>query len=125
MLIFAVLIVTLFIQLTVTSCQPEIVLLITLGCSPKQLSSLLLKRFFMPGLYLVAVGALITAILQYIGFYFLQRQQVQLNPYPSPFTIAVACSLIILIAAANQYSIVVSMTPYKKNSSDSSERITQ
>lgn len=125
MLIFAVLIVTLFIQLTVTSCQPEIVLLITLGCSPKQLSSLLLKRFFMPGLYLVAVGALITAILQYMGFYFLQRQQVQLNPYLSPFTIAVACTLIILIAAANQYSIMVSMTPYKKNSSDSSKRITK
>lgn len=123
MLIFAVLIVTLFIQLTVTSCKPEIVLLITLGCSPKLLSNVLLKRFFMPGLYLVTLGTLLTATLQYLGFYFLQRQQVVLNPYLSPYTIVVACTLIMLIATANKYSIVESMTPYKKNSSDRLKQI--
>jgi cell division protein FtsX len=39
MLVFAMLIFTLFIQLTIASCKEEIVLLITLGASPKQLTA--------------------------------------------------------------------------------------
>ncbi len=114
MLIFAVLIVTLFIQLTVTSCKPEIILLLTLGCSPRELTNLLLKKFFSPGLLLVTIGTLATAVLQYISHYLLQKKQVLLDPFLSPYTLLVACTLILLIAAANRYSIIESMNYTKK-----------
>jgi len=46
MLLFALLIFTLFIQLTIASCKDEIQLLITLGAAPKQLQNFLMKQFF-------------------------------------------------------------------------------
>ena len=118
MLIFAILIITLFIQLTVTSCKPEIILLITLGCSPKLLNKLLMKRFFVPGLLLVTVGTFATALLQYISYLFLAKQQISIDSLLSPYTLLVACCLVILISVANRFSIMESMNPYKKNSSN-------
>lgn len=118
MLIFAVLIITLFIQLTVTSCKPEIILLITLGCSPKLLNNLLMKRFFVPGLLLVTGGTFTTASLQYISHLFLEKQQISIDSFLSPYTLLVACCLVMLIAVANRLSIMESMNPYKKNSSN-------
>ena len=46
MLLFALLIFTLFIQLTIASCKEEIALLVTLGAAPKQLQQFLMKQFF-------------------------------------------------------------------------------
>jgi len=118
MLFFAVLITTLFIQLTVTSCKPEITLLITLGCSPKLLKNLLMKRFFVPGLLLVTAGIFTTGSLQYISHLFFEKQQISIDSFISPYTLLVACCLVILITVANRLSIKESMNPYKKNSSN-------
>ena len=46
MLAFALLIFTLFIQLTIASSKEDIALLITLGAAPKQLHKFLMKQFF-------------------------------------------------------------------------------
>jgi hypothetical protein len=105
MLVFAILIFTLFIQLTVASCKPEIILLITLGCSPKQLYILLMKRFFLPGIALLFLGTSITALCQYTGYSFLLKQQIVLSPLLSIYTIITAGILLLLIWMANHISI--------------------
>jgi hypothetical protein len=105
MLVFAILIFTLFIQLTVASCSTEIILLITLGCSPKQLYALLMNRFFLPGIVLVFLGISSTALCQYSGYIFLLKQQIVLSPLLSIYTFITACVLLLLIWMANHISI--------------------
>jgi ABC-type antimicrobial peptide transport system permease subunit len=66
MLLFALLVFSLFVQLTIASTQKEIGLLITLGASPKQLQSFLV-RHFLPGNIVIAVLCLlVVAILQWL-----------------------------------------------------------
>jgi cell division protein FtsX len=64
MLLFALLVFTLFIQLTIASCKEEIVLLITLGASPKQLRRFLMKQFFPVHILIIIVSLLIISGLQ-------------------------------------------------------------
>ncbi|MEN9599684.1 MAG: hypothetical protein RL596_2003, partial [Bacteroidota bacterium] len=86
MLVFAILIFTLFIQLTVASCKPEIILLI-------------------PGIALLFLGTSITALCQYTGYSFLLKQQIVLSPLLSIYTIITAGILLLLIWMANHISI--------------------
>ena len=96
MLLFALLIFTLFIQLTVASCKEEITLLITLGASPKQLQQFLMKQFFPSNIVIVAVVLAILALLQFLLRNFLQSQHIYLSPLISIATI-VAAVLILLV----------------------------
>lgn len=90
MLLFALLIFTLFIQLTIASCKDEIQLLITLGAAPKQLQGFLMKRFFPSNVVIVLVSLVIVSLLQYGLYAFLQKQNIFLSPYTSWYTFAVA-----------------------------------
>jgi hypothetical protein len=105
MLLFALLIFTLFIQLTVASCKEEITLLITLGAAPKQLQQFLMKQFFPPNIIIVAIVLLVLAVLQFFLKMFLQTQHIYINPLISLTTIIAGVLVLLVLWLVNRMSI--------------------
>ena len=108
MLLFALLIFTLFIQLTISSCKTEIELLLTLGASPKQLKSFLMKQFFPANILITAIAFLIMGMLQYVGSKFLLQQNMYIPSLLSVYTLAGGLFILVLIwivyrASLNKY----------------------
>lgn len=80
MLVFAMLIFTLFIQLTIASCKEEVILLVTLGASPVQLKKFLVRQFF-PVTVIITFAALVLLCgLQFFLAMVLERQHVYVRP---------------------------------------------
>ena len=97
MLLFALLIFSLFIQLTIASCKTEIELLITLGASPKQLEKFLMKQFF-PANVLIMLGCLvIITVLQYAACEFLKKQTMYISPWLSIWTAGAAIAVLVMV----------------------------
>lgn len=105
MLLFALLIFTLFIQLTIASCSQEITLLITLGTAPRQLQRFLVSRFFPPNLWITAGAITLVFFLQYMTHRILSAQHIVISPYLSAYTILTALVLLLVIGAVNYYTI--------------------
>jgi hypothetical protein len=105
MFTFALLIFSLFIQLTIASCKEEIALLILIGNSPKNIGRFLMKRFFPPNVIFIIIGLLIISITQYLLADFLITKQIILSPYLSWYTILAAILLLIIIAIVNYVTI--------------------
>jgi Cell division protein len=105
MLLFALLIFTLFIQLTIASCKDEIHLLITLGTSPKQLKRFLMKQFFPGNLYIIAAVLIIIALLQYLLYKWLVVQNIFVSPYISPYTLFAGILILLVLWIANRSTI--------------------
>ncbi len=105
LLLFALLVFTLFIQITIASCKEEITLLIVLGTSPKQLSSFLIKRFFPINIWLVAGAILLVGILQYFLFIKLENQHIHIDKMISGYTIVTATLILLVIWLVNKRSI--------------------
>lgn len=102
---FALLIFTLFIQLTIASCQEEIRLLVTLGISPVQLERFLLRRFFPANLYITGISLLLLSFLQYFLHFKLAVQNINLPKYPSVFTLISAIIILGMVWLVNRSSI--------------------
>jgi len=96
MLLFALLIFTLFIQLTIASAKEEIYLLITLGTAPKQLQYFLMRQFFPSNIVITAVMLALVGVLQVWLQQFLHKQNIYLSPVISIYTIS-AGGLILLV----------------------------
>lgn len=105
MLLFALLIFTLFIQLTISSCKEEIKLLLTLGTSPKQLSRFLMGQFFPSNIIITTLSVAILCILQYIVYSVLLSQQVYILPYISVSTVLTAVIILCFIWLVNFINI--------------------
>jgi cell division protein FtsX len=105
MLSFALLIFSLFIQLTIASCKEEIALLILLGNAPKSLGKFLMKRFFSANIWIVFVGVLVISLAQYLLYSWLLDKQIILSPFISYYTIAAAIILLLVIAWMNYSTI--------------------
>lgn len=105
MLLFALLVFTLFIQLTIASCKEEIQLLITLGAAPKQLQQFLMKQFFPSNIIIVIISMLLISILQYIAYQFLQTQYIFINRFTSIYTLGTALGILIILWSVNRYTI--------------------
>jgi cell division protein FtsX len=105
MLLFALLIFTLFIQLTVASAKDEITLLVTLGASPRQLQQFLMKRFFPPNIFIVAVVLIILSILQFWLKNFLESQKIYVSPYLSYTTLITGIIILAVLWLVNYQSI--------------------
>lgn len=105
MLLFALLVFTLFIQLTIASCKDEIQLLITLGSSPKQLQSFLMKQFFPPNIFIVAVSLLFITIIQFAIHRLLQTQSIFVSKFISYYTIISAIIVLLLLWWVNYTTI--------------------
>jgi hypothetical protein len=101
MLLFALLIFTLFIQLTIASAKEEIALLITLGAGPKQLQRFLMKQFFPPNIYITAVVLAIIAGLQVWLQHVLQQQNIYVSPVISVYTIAAGLLVLVVLWLVN------------------------
>ncbi len=79
---FALLVFTLFIQLTVASSREDIRLLITLGTSPLQLRRFLLLRFLPGTLVIIFVSFCIVGMMQFLLYRQLTGQGIFLNKLP-------------------------------------------
>ena len=105
MLLFALLIFTLFIQLTIASCKEEIQLLVTLGASPKQLKRFLVKQFFPSNIYIVIIVLLVIAALQYFLYKWLLMQNIFVSAHISLFTVFAGVLILLVLWLANQSAI--------------------
>ena len=105
MFLFALLIFTLFIQLTIASSKEEIILLITLGAAPKQLHQFLIKQFIPSNIISIMLTLIITAILQFFLQKILAAQNIFISQYISYYTIIIAAVLFVLLLIINNYSI--------------------
>lgn len=105
MLLFALLIFTLFIQLTIASCREEITLLVTLGAAPKQLYRFLMRRFFPSNVVVIVVVLVIIAGCQFALAEFLQHKSMQVSPVISPFTILAALLILGVLWLVNSSTI--------------------
>ncbi|MEX6686026.1 hypothetical protein QTN47_00885 [Danxiaibacter flavus] len=105
MLLFALLIFTLFIQLTIASCKDEIALLITLGAAPKQLKTFLIKQFFPPNIIIVFVTLAIIALLQFWVKHWLSGEHIYVSGFISITTIISAALIMLVLWIVNFVTI--------------------
>ena len=105
MLVFAALVLSLFIQLNIVSKQDEIRLLIQLGASPQQMIGFLMKKFFPPNAIMVLIALGLIAILQYLLFGWLQKKTIGVSAWLSPLTLIAALLLILLMGVINRIAI--------------------
>jgi hypothetical protein len=105
MFLFALLIFTLFIQLTVASAKEEIILLITIGAAPKQLQRFLIKQFIPSNFISIIIALIIVAVLQFTLQKVLVSQNIYISRYISYYTIISAAMLFIVLFFTNIQSI--------------------
>lgn len=105
MLAFALLIFSLFIQLTIAACKEEIILLITLGASPKQLRKFLMRQFFPVNILIILISIGIIALLQYAVHHQLMLQHIYVNALPSYTVLIASLAVLIVIWRVNRYFI--------------------
>ena len=105
MLLFALLIFTLFIQLTIASCKEEIALLIILGASPGQLRRFLMRQFFPANILIIGLSLLIITLLQSFIHYELKEQNIFVNIFPSISTLLTGAGVLLIIWFVNRVTI--------------------
>ncbi len=105
MLLFALLVFSLFIQLTIAATKTEINLLITLGTSPKQLQKFLLKQFLPINIFITVLCLVIVAMLQWWLATFLKQQSMNISPLVSYFTIIAAAIILLVLWFVNVRTI--------------------
>jgi hypothetical protein len=97
MLLFALLVFSLFIQLIIASAKNEIQLLIVLGIAPRQLQKFLMKQFLPYNIIITIVCLAIVAILQWFIHGFLQQQNMFVSSFISPYSIGAALLIIAVL----------------------------
>ena len=105
MLLFALLVFTLFIQLTIASCKEEIQLLITLGASPKQLQRFLMKQFFPSNIIIIIISLIAITVLQFEAHQLLQEQNIFVSTFTSYYTFATAFIILLVLWFVNYRTI--------------------
>jgi hypothetical protein len=101
MLLFALLVFSLFIQLTIASTKNEINLLITLGSSPRQLQRFLLRQFLPINIIITVAAVFLVAGLQWWLHGFLKKQNMHISPYISLYTIVTAIIIMLVLWIVN------------------------
>lgn len=97
MLAFALLVFTLFIQITIANSKQDIALLISLGASPVQLQRFLIKQFYPPNLIIIFICLVILAAIQFMLHNILMGMNIYVSKYLSVYTIAVAIFIALLL----------------------------
>lgn len=105
MFLFALLIFTLFIQLTIASSKEDIALLVTLGAAPGQLNRFLMKQFFPVNVVIAAVALVLISVLQYFTGQYLASQNIYIPAYPSLFTLLAAIIILLVLWLVNKITI--------------------
>lgn len=97
MFLFALLIFSLFIELTIASCREEIGLLVTLGASPRQLRKFLMKTFYPANMVIALIVLVILSILQWLLSGLLSHESMVVSPFISLYTIAGAVIVLVIL----------------------------
>ena len=105
MFLFALVVFTLFIQLTIASAKEEIGLLITLGAAPKQLQTFLRKQFLPANIITIIITLVMVALLQFLLKNILAEQNIYISPYISYYTLIAAGIVLLLISFVNNRAI--------------------
>jgi hypothetical protein len=105
MLLFAILVFSLFIQLTIASTKSEINLLVTIGASPKQLQRFLMKQFLPANIVITLVCLAVVVIGQYILQQFLKEQNMYVSPWISYYTVIGAALILLVLWIVNRSTI--------------------
>lgn len=105
LLLFALLVFSLFIRITIATAKSDIELLLTLGLSPKALSRFLMRKFFPVQLILMCLIILLLTAGQYSLSQWLASQQINLPAYPAPMTLLCAAAVLLVIFFTNRQSI--------------------
>ncbi len=105
MLLFALLVFSLFIQLTIEHAKSEIELLITLGVSPKQLRQFLLKLFFPIHIVITLLCLGIIQLLQWQLSIYLITKNMIIGTYLSWFSV-LACGIVLFVVYIVLYSTI-------------------
>lgn len=102
---FALLVFTLFIQLTVASSREDIRLLITLGTSPSQLRGFLFLRFLPGTLVIILVSFCMVGIIQFLLYRQLTQQGIFLSRLPDITTTLAALLIAGVVWLVTGFSI--------------------
>jgi hypothetical protein len=105
LLIFGLLVFSLFIQLTIASCKSDIELLQTLGTSPGQLQKFLTRQFLPHNLVIIGLAIITVAIIQWLVSRLLQHQQIFLSYWISVETAIAAMVVLVVIWLVNRQTI--------------------
>lgn len=105
LLLFGLLVFSLFIQLTIASAKNDIELLQTLGISPHQLKGFLMKQFMPQNVVTLVISLLTVWLLQAIVTHVLQQQEIYLSPWLSLQTILAAILIIGVIWLVNRQTV--------------------
>ena len=112
MFLFALLIFSLFIQLTISSCREEIQLLITLGASPSQLRSFLMRQFFPSNIWITLFALGVISLAQYGFAFFLEKQSAYVSSFISLVTVSISVLILVIIYILNRRSIIDNIKKY-------------
>ena len=105
LLLFGLLVFSLFIQLTIASCKTDIELLQTLGTSPNQLQRFLIKQFLPHNIIIIVAAMLVVGIIQAIVSSYLGSQQIFISKWISWQTAIAGLIIILVIALVNRQTI--------------------
>jgi hypothetical protein len=105
MLLFAILVFSLFIQLTIASTKNEINLLITIGTRPKQLQRFLMNQFLPLNIIITFLCLLLVAVLQFFLQAFLTKQNMYISRLISYHTMITAAVILLVIWYVNLMTI--------------------
>ena len=105
MLLFGLLVFSLFIQLTIASCKTDIELLQTLGTSPAQLEKFLMKQFLPQNVYIIVFALIVIGLIQWIITAILKAQQIILSPWLAIDTIVAAAIVFAVVWFVNKQTI--------------------
>ncbi len=105
MFLFALLIFTLFIQLTIASCREEIELLVTLGTAPGQLYKFLMRQFFPSNIYITGIVLVIISLLQLMLQHYLINQHIYVESLISLITIGAGLLILAVLWFVNSLTI--------------------
>jgi hypothetical protein len=105
LLLFALLVFSMFIQLVIASCKREIQLLVTLGTAPDQLKRYLLKQFVPLYIVIGIVSLVLVTILQWWAAATLAKHQMGVSYWPGVTTFAGAFAILLLVYLVNVYNV--------------------
>ena len=105
MLLFGILVFSLFIQLTIASTKKEIELLQTLGTAPNQLQSFLMRLFMPANVVTILVSLLLIAALQFLLCNILKDKNMFISPFISWQTLGAAAAMLAMIWWVNRVTI--------------------
>lgn len=105
LLVFALLVFSMFIQIVIESCRKEIRLLITLGAAPRQLQRYLLKQFVPLYIVIGLLALVLVAGLQWWASGMLAKHNMYVSALPGIAAVVATAVILLLVYIVNLRSV--------------------